>query len=197
MTNEGRKIEFGVGLLLSHWADVLNIKKTQGPVVFTSNEVKTQTGYKILAGDSDAIVKFLNDHEEGKHMKRDLTPDEWAEVARFANKECTDNAACEACIEKCKERPKKEHCNDGAGMDPWIVKAATNETKKESAITVVLPSGTFLSEADAKTMMDKIEACTKWLKANDRACKLGKHQRVFQQCKHASEDSHTSRLMRR
>ena len=26
MTNEGRKIEFGVGLLLSHWADVLNIK---------------------------------------------------------------------------------------------------------------------------------------------------------------------------
>ena len=161
MTNEGRKIEFGVGLLLSHWADVLNIKKTQGPVVFTSNEVKTQTGYKILAGDSSAIVKFLNDHEEGKHIKRDLTPDEWAEVARFANKECTDNAACEACIEKCKERPKKEHCNDGAGMDPWIVKAATNETKKESAITVVLPSGTFLSEADAKTMMDKIEARTK------------------------------------
>ena len=161
MTNEGRKIECGVGLLLSHWADVLNIKKTQGPVVFTSNEVKTQTGYKILAGDSSAIVKFLNDHEEGKHIKRDLTPDEWAEVARFANKECTDNAACEACIEKCKERPKKEHCNDGAGMDPWIVKAATNETKKESAITVVLPSGTFLSEADAKTMMDKIEARTK------------------------------------
>ena len=38
MTNEGRKIEFGVGLLLSHWADVLNIKKTQGPVVFTSND---------------------------------------------------------------------------------------------------------------------------------------------------------------
>ena len=59
MTNEGRKIELGVDLLLTHWADVLNIKKTQVPAVFTLNEVKTQTGYKILAGDSSAIVKFL------------------------------------------------------------------------------------------------------------------------------------------
>ena len=57
-------------------------------------------------------------------------------------------------------------------------------------------SGIPLSETDAKTMMDKIKACTKWLNANDRACKLGKHQRVFQQRKHASEDSHTSSLMR-
>ena len=98
-----------------------------------------QTGYKIIAGDSSAIVKFLNDHEEGKHFKRDLTPDEWAKVASFENRECTDNAACEACIATCKERSKKEHRNDGTGMDPWIVKATTNETKKESVITVVLP----------------------------------------------------------
>ena len=46
-------------------------------------------------------------------------------------------------------------------------------------------------------MMDKIEACTKWLKANGRARKLGKHQRVIQQRKHASEDSLIHRLMRR
>ena len=41
-------------------------------------------------------------------------------------------------------------------------------------------SGTLLSEADAKTMMDKIEARTKWLKANGKAPPyLGKHQRVI------------------
>ena len=41
-------------------------------------------------------------------------------------------------------------------------------------------SGIPLSEADAKTMMDKIEARTKWLKANGKApsC-LGKHQRAI------------------
>ena len=49
----------------------------------------------------------------------------------------------------------------------------------------------------AKTLMDKIEVRTKWLKANGRARQLEKHQRVIQQHKHASEDSHTSRLMRR
>ena len=37
-----------------------------------------------------------------------------------------------------------------------------------------------MSEADAKTMVDKIEARTKWLKANGKARKLGKHQRVIQ-----------------
>ena len=31
-------------------------------------------------------------------------------------------------------------------------------------------SGTLLSEADAKTIMDKIEARRKWLKANGKAC---------------------------
>ena len=37
-------------------------------------------------------------------------------------------------------------------------------------------NGTLLSEADAKTMMDKIEARTKWLKANGKAPPyLGKH----------------------
>ena len=37
-----------------------------------------------------------------------------------------------------------------------------------------------LSEADAKTLMDKIEARSKWLKANGKAPKsLGKHQRVI------------------
>ena len=47
-------------------------------------------------------------------------------------------------------------------------------------------SGTLLSEADAKTIMDKIEARRKWLKANGNACGrppsasyLGKHQRVI------------------
>ena len=37
-----------------------------------------------------------------------------------------------------------------------------------------------LSEADAKTLMDKIEARSKWLKANGKApfC-LGKHQRAI------------------
>ena len=41
-------------------------------------------------------------------------------------------------------------------------------------------SGTPLSEADAKTMMDKIEARSKWLKANGKASKvLGKHQRAI------------------
>ena len=47
-------------------------------------------------------------------------------------------------------------------------------------------SGTLLSEADAKTIMDKIEARRKWLKANGKACGrppsasyLGKHQRVI------------------
>ena len=33
-------------------------------------------------------------------------------------------------------------------------------------------SGTLLSEADAKTMMDKIEARTKWLQANGKARKF-------------------------
>ena len=38
----------------------------------------------------------------------------------------------------------------------------------------------LLSEADAKTLMDKIEARSKWLKANSKAPKsLGKHQRVI------------------
>ena len=47
-------------------------------------------------------------------------------------------------------------------------------------------SGTLLSEADAKTIMDKIEARRKWLKANGKArgrpplaSYLGKHQRVI------------------
>ena len=41
-------------------------------------------------------------------------------------------------------------------------------------------SGIPLSEADAKTMMDKIEARSKWLKANGKAPPyLGKHQRVI------------------
>ena len=41
-------------------------------------------------------------------------------------------------------------------------------------------SGKPLSEADAKTMMDKIEARSKWLKANGKAPPyLGKHQRVI------------------
>ena len=40
-------------------------------------------------------------------------------------------------------------------------------------------SGTFLSEADAKIMMDKIEARSKWLKANGKRQKFGKHQRVI------------------
>ena len=41
-------------------------------------------------------------------------------------------------------------------------------------------SGTLLSEADAKTMMDKIETRSKWLKANGKAPKsLGKHQRAI------------------
>ena len=41
-------------------------------------------------------------------------------------------------------------------------------------------SGIPLSEADAKTMMDKIEARSKWLKANGKAPHyLGKHQRVI------------------
>ena len=52
-------------------------------------------------------------------------------------------------------------------------------------------SGNPLSEIDAKTMMDKIEARSKWLKANGKARKLGKHQRAIQQRKHASEDSLT------
>ena len=146
VTNKGRNITKGVDLLLTHWADVLNIKKTQVPAVFTSNKVKMQTGYKIIAGDSSAIVKFLNDHEKGKHLKRDLTTDEWTEVARLEKdrnhgtvKTSELNAACQKCIDECKERSKKEHHNDGTGMDPWIVKAATDETKEESAITVVLP----------------------------------------------------------
>ena len=40
-------------------------------------------------------------------------------------------------------------------------------------------SGKPLSEADAKTMMDKIEARSKWLKANGKRQKFGKHQRVI------------------
>ena len=41
-------------------------------------------------------------------------------------------------------------------------------------------SGIPLSEADAKTMMDKIEARSKWLKANGKAPHyLGKHQRAI------------------
>ena len=40
-------------------------------------------------------------------------------------------------------------------------------------------SGTFLSEADAKIMMDKIEARSKWLKANGKRQQFGKHQRAI------------------
>ena len=41
-------------------------------------------------------------------------------------------------------------------------------------------SGTLLSEADVKTIMDKMEARSKWLKANGKAPRyLGKHQRVI------------------
>ena len=41
-------------------------------------------------------------------------------------------------------------------------------------------SGTLLSEADVKTIMDKMEARSKWLKANGKARPyLGKHQRLI------------------
>ena len=40
-------------------------------------------------------------------------------------------------------------------------------------------SGKPLSEADAKTMMDKIEARSKWLRADGKRQNFGKHQRVI------------------
>ena len=40
-------------------------------------------------------------------------------------------------------------------------------------------SGTLLSEADVKTIMDKMEARSKWLKANGKRQQFGKHQRVI------------------
>ena len=65
----------------------------------------------------------------------------------------------------CKKIPRKTICN-------WNRYLARDPPSYDSGIP--------LSEADAKTMMDKIEARTKWLKANGKApsC-LGKHQRAI------------------
>ena len=75
----------------------------------------------------------------------------------------------------------EDHDKEAADVNTVVVGAGEDiemdETTAERQWSY--DSGTFLSEADAKIMMDKIEARSKWLKANGKRQQFGKHQRAI------------------